>query len=148
MEFELNDSQRAWRDEVREFLAENMTPEVDEAYGRGWGDEGGSELVRDFRRRMAAKGWYGLNWPKEYGGLAKSNVDQLILLDEFDYAGAPHPEVAVRALAPMIMRYGTEENRRRWLPEISAGNMRFALGYSEPDAGSDLASLKTRADLD
>lgn len=148
MDFGLNERQQAWRDEVLQFLDENMTSEVFEAWGQGWGDEGGSEAVREFRRRIAQKGWYGINWPTEYGGLQKSAVEQLILLDEFDYAGAPHPEVSVRSLAPMIIRYGTEENKRRWLPLIQSGETRFALGYSEPDAGSDLASLTTRAELD
>jgi alkylation response protein AidB-like acyl-CoA dehydrogenase len=148
MDFGLSESQLAWRDEVREFLDENMTDEVFEAYGQGWGDEGGSEAVREFRRRIAKRGWYGVNWPREYGGLQKSAVEQLIMLDEFDYVGAPHPEVAVRSLAPMIIRYGTEENCRQWLPKITSGETRFALGYSEPDAGSDLASLTTRAELD
>ena len=121
-----------------------MTLEVYEEYGQGWDDEGGGTAVREFRKRIAEKGWYGVDWPREYGGMQKTAVEQLILLDEFDYAGAPHPEVAVRSLAPMIIRYGTEENRKRWLPAIANGEMRFALGYSEPDAGSDLASLTTR----
>lgn len=148
MDFGLSDSQKAWRREVLDFLDSNMTDAVFEEFGQGWGDEGGGEAVRDFRRRIAAKGWYGINWPAAYGGLEKTATEQLIMLDEFDLAGAPHPEVAVRSLAPMIIRYGTDDNRRRWLPPITSGEMRFALGYSEPDAGSDLASLKTRAERD
>ena len=97
---------------------------------------------------MGEKGWFGLNWPVEYGGLGLSAVYQHILVTEFEYAGAPAPDLTVTSVAPTIIRYGTEQNKREFLPPIARGELRCALGFSEPDAGTDLASLKTRAVLD
>lgn len=152
MDFELTESQRQWRDEVRAFLHENITPEVERE--RDSSPEGilrfGPQAMA-LRRKVGAKGWFGLTWPKEYGGLAKGVVEQHILMREFEYArAAPNAllDVTVTSIAPMIMRYGTEENKQDWLPKISRGEILVALGYSEPDAGTDLASLRTRAQLD
>ena len=89
----------------------------------------------------------GLNWPKEYGGLGLGPVYQHILVNEFGLWGVPGPALTVTSVGPMIMRYGTQQNKEEFLPLIARGEM-FAVGYSEPDSGTDLASLKTRADLD
>ena len=87
-------------------------------------------------------------WPKEYGGLQRSAIDQWIFVDELESAGAPMLPLTVTSVAPTIMRIGTEEQKREWLPRIKAAEVEFALGYSEPDAGTDLAALRTRAVLD
>ncbi|HEY0533490.1 MAG TPA: acyl-CoA dehydrogenase family protein [Actinoplanes sp.] len=147
MEFELDDDQRAWREEVRAFLDENFTPELlDLRRRRGYESDDG--ILREFRRKVGEKGWFGLNWPKEYGGLALGPIYQHILVNEFEYRGAPGPDLTVTSVAPMIMRNGTEQNRAEWLPPIARGEITCAVGYSEPNAGTDLASLRTKAELD
>jgi alkylation response protein AidB-like acyl-CoA dehydrogenase len=145
--FELTEEQRAWRAEVRAFLEEHFGPDAREAARRGGGEWSGP-VIRAFRRRLAERGWLALSWPEEYGGLGRSTVDQVILMDEFAYWGAPSIEITSASVAPVIIRAGTEEQKQRWLPLIKAGEVEFAIGYSEPDAGSDLARLRTRAVLD
>src|SRR5690606_38457974 len=147
MDFRLDPQQRAWRDEVRAFLAEHVTPALREEMREHHLDKPDGE-VEAFRRKVGEKGWFGLNWPVEYGGLGLSAVYQHILVTEFEYAGAPAPDLTVTSVAPTIIRYGTEQNKREFLPPIARGELRCALGFSEPDAGTDLASLKTRAVLD
>lgn len=147
MDFRLDPQQRAWRDEVRAFLAENVTPALRQEMREHHLDKPDGE-VDAFRRKVGEKGWFGLNWPVEYGGLGLSAVYQHILVTEFEYAGAPAPDLTVTSVAPTIIRYGTEQNKREFLPPIARGELRCALGFSEPDAGTDLASLKTRAVLD
>jgi 3-oxocholest-4-en-26-oyl-CoA dehydrogenase alpha subunit len=145
--FELDEDQQAWRDEVRAFLRENVTRELmQERLDRGY-EHAGGELAK-FRQKVSDKGWFGLNWPKEYGGLGLGAIYQHILVNEFEYWGAPGPDLTVTSVAPMIMRYGTQQNREEFLPPIARGELTVAVGYSEPNAGTDLASLKTRADLD
>jgi alkylation response protein AidB-like acyl-CoA dehydrogenase len=145
--FELDEDQQAWRDEIRAFLTENVTPELmQERQDRGYEHVGG-ELTK-FRQKVGDKGWFGLNWPKEYGGLGLGAIYQHILVNEFEYWGAPGPDLTVTSVAPMIMRFGTQQNREEFLPPIARGDITCAVGYSEPNAGTDLASLKTKAELD
>jgi alkylation response protein AidB-like acyl-CoA dehydrogenase len=147
VDFELTAEQEAWRQEVRALLPENVSDELRaelvamEAIGEG-------PLLREFRRRVGENGWYGLNWPAENGGLGKSALERHLLSYEFDYAGVPGPDLTVTSIAPMIMSHGTEENRADFLPGIARGEITVVVGYSEPNAGTDLASLKTRAELD
>lgn len=147
MDFELDDDQRAWVAEVRAFLAEHVTPEL-RAELAAHDLEFPDGEVAAFRRAIGAKGWFGLNWPTEYGGLGLSAVHLHLLMSEFEYAGVPGPDLTVTSVAPMIMRHGTEQNKAEFLPPIARGEMICAVGYSEPDAGTDLASLRTRAVLD
>ena len=147
MDFELDSDQRAWRDEVRAFLRENVTEGlVRERAERGFEHPGGH--LASFKKKVGEKGWWGLNWPTEYGGLGLGPVYQHILVNEFEYWGVPGPDLTVTSVAPMIMRYGTQGNKEEFLPQIARGDLSVAVGYSEPNAGTDLASLKTRADLD
>jgi alkylation response protein AidB-like acyl-CoA dehydrogenase len=146
MDFELDKDQRAWRDEVRAFLRENVTPELlAEIAERG--SEHLDGHVGAFNLKLAEKGWLGLNWPKEYGGLGLGPAYQHIMVNEFGLFGAPNPTLTVTSVGPIIMRHGTQQNKEEFLPLIARGET-FAVGYSEPDSGTDLASLKTRADLD
>ncbi|GBG38771.1 acyl-CoA dehydrogenase family protein [Mycobacterium montefiorense] len=147
MDFELDTAQRAWLNEVREFLSENVTPELRAELAEHDLEFPNGEVTR-FRRRIGAKGWFGLNWPREYGGLGLGAVYQHLLMSEFEYWGVPGPDLTVTSVAPMIMRHGTEQNKNEWLPLIAKGEMICAVGYSEPDAGTDLASLRTRATRD
>jgi alkylation response protein AidB-like acyl-CoA dehydrogenase len=94
---------------------------------------------------MGADGWLGVGWPKEYGGQGRPPTDQFILFDEVQRAGAPFPFVTVNTVGPTIMRFGTEAQKARFLPPILRGELNCAIGYTEPEAGTDLASLRTRA---
>ena len=139
--------QLAWRDEVRRFLEREATPAL-VAEMRQAGNEGDGPLARGFHQRLFEKGWWGIGWPKEFGGLGKSAIDQFIFVEEMETAGAPAMQLTIRSVAPTILRAGSEEQKARWLPPILRGELEFAVAYSEPDAGTDLAALKTRAVLD
>jgi len=104
--------------------------------------------VQGFYQRIATRGWHTINWPTEYGGLGRNATDRLILIQELERFGAPELEIDVTSLAPIIIRYGTDTNKQMWLPKIATHEVTFAVGYSEPDSGTDLASLTTRAELD
>jgi alkylation response protein AidB-like acyl-CoA dehydrogenase len=147
MDFELDVGQRAWLTEVREFLRENVTPELRAELAEHDLEFPDGEVTR-FRRKIGEKGWFGLNWPREYGGLGLGAVYQHLLMSEFEYWGVPGPDLTVTSVAPMIMRHGTEQNKTEWLPLIAKGEMICAVGYSEAEAGTDLASLRTRATRD
>jgi hypothetical protein len=140
-----SDEQLALRKELREYFAALLTPEIRAVLGHA-GE--GSPRFREIVRRMGADGWLGLGWPKEYGGEGRGAIDQFILFDEVQRAGAPFPFVTVNTVGPTLMAFGTEEQKQRYLPAILAGDANFAIGYTEPEAGTDLASLRTRAVLD
>ena len=94
---------------------------------------------------MGADGWLGIGWPKEWGGQGRSQIEQFIFFDESMRAGAPVPMLTINTVGPTIMRHGSEEQKRFFLPKILKGELHFCIGYTEPNAGTDLASLKTRA---
>jgi len=147
MDYDLSPRESAWRDEVRAFIAEH----VDESLSRETrevGNEGRGPRARRFLDALRDRGWWGLSWPKEYGGLEKTAVEQWIFIDEIETAGAPMLPLTATSVAPTIMRIGSEEQKQEWLPRINNAEIDFALGYSEPEAGTDLASLRTRAELD
>jgi 3-oxocholest-4-en-26-oyl-CoA dehydrogenase alpha subunit len=142
----LSEAQLAWRDEVRKFIATEVDDQLLAEYGREH-ELGRGPRVHEFYRRMAERGWNATTWPKEHGGLEMSSLNRLILMDELAYAGAPRLEYAAHNLAPIIMKHGTAANQQMWLPKIRSGEINFALGYSEAEAGSDLANLRTSAVL-
>ncbi|GAA4539051.1 acyl-CoA dehydrogenase family protein [Mycobacterium paraffinicum] len=144
MDFELDAGQRAWLAEVREFLHDNVTPELRAELAEHDLEFPAGEVAR-FRRKIGEKGWFGLNWPREYGGLGLGAIHLHLLMSEFEYWGVPGPDLTVTSVAPMIMRHGTERNKTEWLPLIARGEMVCAVGYSEPEAGTDLANLRTSA---
>ncbi|TMA88404.1 MAG: acyl-CoA dehydrogenase [Deltaproteobacteria bacterium] len=147
MRYAYTPEQVAWRDEVRAFVRRHVTPAL-AAEMRQAGNEGDGPLARGFHQRLFEKGWWGIGWPKEFGGLGKSAIDQFIFVEEMETAGAPAMQLTIRSVAPTILRAGSEEQKARWLPPILRGELEFAVAYSEPDAGTDLAALKTRAVLD
>jgi alkylation response protein AidB-like acyl-CoA dehydrogenase len=104
--------------------------------------------MRAVVKQMAADGWLGIGWPKEWGGQGRGHIDQWIFFDESMRAGAPVPMLTVNTVGPTIMQHGTQEQKERFLPAILRGEIHFCIGYSEPDSGTDLASLSTRAVLD
>jgi alkylation response protein AidB-like acyl-CoA dehydrogenase len=136
--------QERLRRELAEYFADLMTPQRREALTAG-GDYGSGEVYKEVVRQMGADGWLALGWPEEYGGRAGSMLDQLVFTDEAAVAGAPVPFLTINTVGPTIMRYGTENQKRFYLPKIAAGELHFSIGYSEPEAGTDLASLRTRA---
>jgi alkylation response protein AidB-like acyl-CoA dehydrogenase len=135
------------RGELRSYFAALMTPQRRAAL-QGDGEYGDGDTYKDTVRQMGADGWLTLGWPEEYGGRGGSALDQLIFTDEAAVAGAPVPFLTINTVGPTIMRFGTPEQRAFFLPRIAAGELHFAIGYSEPGAGTDLASLRTRAVLD
>ncbi len=106
------------------------------------------EAFRKAIAQIGSDGWLGLAWPEEYGGQGRSAVDQFIMFDEIQRAHAPFPFVTVNTVGPAIMALGTEDQKQRYLPGIVAGQLNFAIGYTEPQAGTDLASLRTSAVID
>ena len=147
MRYDFSAEQQAWRDEVRGFLRRTVTPAL-VAEMRQAGNEGDGPLAREFHGRMFEKGWWGIGWPKEFGGLGKSAIDQFIFVEEMEAAGAPAMRLTITSVAPTILRAGSDEQKAKWLPPILRGELEFAVAYSEAEAGTDLASLRTRAVLD
>jgi alkylation response protein AidB-like acyl-CoA dehydrogenase len=145
MFLEYTPEQQALRKELREYFAQLLTPEVRAELGEP-GE--GSPLFRDVVRQIGTDGWLGIGWPQEYGGQGRPATDQFIFFDEVQRAGAPFPFVTLNTVGPTIMRFGSDEQKSFFLPGILAGEINFAIGYTEPEAGTDLASLRTRADLD
>jgi acyl-CoA dehydrogenase len=133
----------ALRAEVRAFIAEHEHRWTPEVRARSW-----MGFDRDFTRAVGARGWVGMCWPKQYGGGERSFLDRNIVLEEMLAAGAPVGAhwIGDRQSGPLILRLGTEAQRQKFLPKITTGEFAFCIGLSEPDSGSDLASLRTRAD--
>jgi len=146
VEFALSREEEAFRQEVRDFLNKEVTPEVirEAQSGLGWGSHTW-ELIR----KLGEKRWLCPSWPKEYGGLGLPAIYRFIIHEELDYSEAllgGTVLVGANMAGPTIMLYGTEEQKREYLPGIARGEIEFALGYTEPEAGSDLASLEIRAE--
>lgn len=134
----------SFRQEVRQWLAANWHGEREAAHNRRPFKERGWDPA--FSRLLGRQGWIGLGWPKTFGGAARSPAEQLAFVEELEYAHAPRSHlVAETIVGPALIRHGTPEQQADYLPRILRGEMTFALGYSEPEAGSDLASLRTRA---
>jgi alkylation response protein AidB-like acyl-CoA dehydrogenase len=139
---EYTPEQQRLRTELRTYFAE-LVPEG--AYTRHADPAAQKRFYRETIRRLGADGWLGVGWPKEYGGRGLTAIEQFVFFDEAAQAGVPLPLMALNTVGPTIMQFGTEEQKAYFLPRILSGELDFAIGYSEPDAGTDLASLKTRA---
>ncbi len=139
MKFQFTPEQDQFRAELREFLA----AEVPASRATGGQD-------REFSKKLAARGWIGIAWPQEYGGGGRGAIDQMIYNEEMILANAPrgYHFTAERQVGPSVILHGTEEQKREWLPKIMNADASFALGLSEPGAGSDLAAVVTRAQRD
>ena len=134
--------QEALRDELRAYYDKLLTPEIEDDIRKG---EGIGPASKQVWKQMASDGWSGVGWPTEWGGRGLTPIEQFVFFDESMRAGAPVPMLTINSVAPTIMRYGSEEQKQFYVPKILAGEIHFAIGYTEPDAGTDLASLKTRA---
>ncbi len=142
MRIDFTDEQKALRRELRAYFKDLMTPELRDATR---GVEGG-DAYKSVIRQMGKDGWLAIGWPKEYGGQGRTCVEQLIFFEEAQAAYAPLPFVTINTVAPALMEHGSEAHKSFFLPKIAAGELHFAIGYTEPGAGTDLASLTTRAD--
>ncbi|WP_406385446.1 acyl-CoA dehydrogenase family protein [Streptomyces sp. NBC_01618] len=135
-------AQRELRKELRRYFS-GLMPEEER---RRVGEEGvGGDRFREVVKRLGSDGWLGIGWPKEYGGQGRSIEEQYVFFDEVQRAGLPFPFVTVNTVGPTLMAYGSQEHKERFLPGILSGEIVFAIGYTEPEAGTDLASLTTRA---
>jgi 3-oxocholest-4-en-26-oyl-CoA dehydrogenase alpha subunit len=137
--------QERLRLELRGYFGELMTPEVRAALAGGDDDLGDGQAYRSVVRQLGRDGWLALSWPEEFGGRGGSGLDQLIFTDEAAIARVPVPFLTINTVGPTIMRFGTPEQKAFYLPKIAAGEIHFSIGYSEPEAGTDLASLRTTA---
>jgi 3-oxocholest-4-en-26-oyl-CoA dehydrogenase alpha subunit len=137
--------QEELRRELRSYFTKLITPERREALTSTSGEYGTGNVYRETIAQMGRDGWLALGWPKEYGGQARSAMDQLIFTDEAAIAGAPVPFLTINSVAPTIMAFGSDEQKNFFLPKIASGDLHFAIGYSEPGAGTDLANLRTTA---
>ncbi|MGA3252655.1 MAG: acyl-CoA dehydrogenase [Mycobacterium sp.] len=145
MRISYSPEQEELRRELRSYFTTLMTPERREALSSVQGEYGIGNAYRETVAQMGKDGWLTLNWPKEYGGQDRSPMDSLIFTDEAAIAGAPVPFLTINSVAPTIMAFGTEEQKKFFLPKIAAGDLHFSIGYSEPGAGTDLANLRTSA---
>lgn len=148
MDFRFTPEEEAFRSEVKEFLRQELPPGWQEKFDTETetGFEEQSEFARQFQKKLAERRWLALPWPVEYGGLGASVMQQVVFNEEMAYAGAPTGfNMGVAWVGPSLMIYGTEEQKREFLPKITNLEHIWCTLYSEPGAGSDLASLQTRA---
>ena len=140
MDYEWDDDILAFQKELRTFCEEFSTDL------RAAEDQAGRDLVfKKVHGEMERRGWLRIAWPEEYGGGGKSPFYQFVMVQEFSYAGIPYGGLSVGSIAPALLNHGTDEQKQKFLPGILDGDITFAIGYSEPNAGTDLAALQTRA---
>jgi alkylation response protein AidB-like acyl-CoA dehydrogenase len=138
---ELTDDQQALQSELREYFASLVTPQeassmLTERHGA---------VYRDVVKRMGRDGWLGVGWPEEYGGRGFGEIEQTIFVNEASRRDVPLPYVTLQTVGPTLQTYGTAEQKEFFLPRILTGELHFAIGYTEPEAGTDLAALRTSA---
>ncbi len=144
MDFTFTREDEAFREEVASFVERELPWDWRE---RSVDPEEPEDavLVKQFKKKLSENGWLTMAWPQEYGGQGAPHIKQVVFNEEMAYRGVPAGDAGVRMVGPILMLYGTEEQKRYFLPRIGQADIDWAQGYSEPDAGSDLASLQTRA---
>ena len=147
MDFRFSEADEDFRAEIANFVESELpwdwrTRSVDAE------EPSDAVLVKQFKKKLSDKGWLTLAWPEEYGGQAAPHIRQMIFNEEMAHRGVPAADPGVRMVGPILMLYGSDEQKRYFLPRIARADIMWAQGYSEPDAGSDLASLQTRAVAD
>ena len=149
MDYRYTQEEEAFRKEVQDFIRENVPADWPGVDPDTWQEDGVEEIHKfgqEIRKKLAAKGWIGLTWPKKYGGQEAPLIKQMILEEELTYRGVPGLDPANLIVAgPTILQAGTEEQKERFIPPMTRGEVKFAEGMSEPNAGSDLANLQCRA---
>ena len=144
MHLDFTAEQSALRKELRDYYRDLFTPELRAAFDAEH-EEMGGPVFREIVGRMGRDGWLGIGWPVEYGGQGRTPIEQFIFWDETYRANAPLNIIPVNTIGPTLMRHGSEEQKAEMLPKILRGELFFGVGYTEPHAGTDLASLQTRA---
>ena len=149
MDFNLTAEQQALKQELEEFFAREMKDAPPEYQGNileaTFGSDEGWEFYKTLKKKYAEKGWQIMAWPEEYGGRGATIIEQLIFEEVSSYYGAPNDPFGIGMFAPTVLLYGDEDQKKRILPAIGSGEVQYCQGWSEPNAGSDLASLKTTA---
>ncbi|MFO7963530.1 MAG: acyl-CoA dehydrogenase family protein [Desulfobacterales bacterium] len=154
MEFQFNEKENAFRKQVEQFLQAELPPDWPGKSTHWPGGYGSMEMrddpelvesARRFRKKLAQKGWLTIAWPKEYGGKQYTYMEQAIYDERISYYRAPGTGIGVGIAGPTILHFGTDQNKKEWIPRIAGGEIEMWLGYSEPDSGSDLASIQTTA---
>jgi alkylation response protein AidB-like acyl-CoA dehydrogenase len=148
MDFELSPEERAFVLEVEAFLAEHATPEVVDPNPEQLSQTVDTPAKRAFMRKLAGRGWLGMSWPRAYGGQERPGIYDYLLTEALSRHGAPQPGKGVGIVGKTLIRHGNEELKRFFLPRIIAGEIEFAIGYSEPQAGSDAANMQLKARRD
>ena len=146
MDMRFSEAEEAFRQEVRYFLDSELPADYQGTEEEFFTDRG-LGIYKDFNRKLGDKGWLQLHWPEEYGGQGASPMQMGIFVEEMAYRRAPISPMA-GWVGPIIITHGSEEQKKEYLPKLASGEMDLCLGYSEPEAGSDLFSLRTRADED
>ena len=143
MHVDLSSEQKALQVELRKYFTGLMTPEMKQRIRSS--EEAENKEYKALIRKVGADGWLGTAWPKEYGGKGFSPIENYIFLNEAQSAGCPIPFLTLNTVGPTIREFGTPAQKDFFLPKILKGDLHFSIGYSEPEAGTDLAALKTRA---
>ena len=145
MNFDFSAEELAFQREVETFLAANASPDVMDANPEQLSQTVDTAPKRAFMRKLAERGWLGMSWPKQYGGQEKSGIYDFILTEALSRWGAPQPGKGVGIVGKTIIRHGNERMKQYFLPRIIRGEIEFAIGYSEPQAGSDAANMQLKA---
>ena len=147
MDYRFTEEQEAFRQEIRDFLRENLGEDWRGIDPDAYFHDENWPRIRQLTAKMAEKGWLTLAWPKEYGGQGRPHMEQMIYNEETAYFRAPTRDVMIgtHMVGPSLMLYGTEEQKSQYMPEIASGEAVYCQGFSEPESGSDLASLQLRA---
>jgi 3-oxocholest-4-en-26-oyl-CoA dehydrogenase alpha subunit len=148
VDFEYSEDEKRFQKEVREFIQEHSSPEVTDPTREGMAQLVDSPERRQFMKALADRGWLGMSWPPEYGGGGQPGMFEYLLNEELAAAGAPLIGKGVGIVGKTIIRHGNERLKQEFLPKIRNAEIEFAIGYSEPNSGSDLASLQLRAARD
>ena len=149
MELNYSKEELAFRDEVRQLLRDELTPEIIAGNKNTTTALGSNDAAMAWQAILNRRGWAGVAWPKEFGGTGWSSNQRYIFNSECEKAGAPKLiPLGLRMLAPVLFKYGTKEQQDYYLPKMLSAEHYWCQGYSEPGSGSDLASLKTRAERD
>ena len=148
MDFEFSAEERAFEAEVERFLEAERAPEVMDAHPEQPSQTVDSPAKRGFMRKLAERGWLGMSWPNQYGGQQKPGIYDFLLTEALSRFGAPQPGKGVGIIGKTLIRHGSEKLKREFLPKILENDVEFAIGYSEPQAGSDAANMQLRAERD
>ncbi len=148
MDFEFSEAEKAFVEEVDQFIRENLSEEVADVTRENMAQLADTPARREFMKKLAERGWLGMTWPKEYGGKEQEGVYEYLLNERLAYYGAPQIGKGVGIVGKTIIRHGSEKLKKEFLPKILRGEIQFAIGYSEPNAGSDAAAMELRATRD